>query len=98
TAYATPSLHDALPLYGRAGTSFPRQVRLGQIRRRSAQHLVLLFQQPDPAASSLEILVLRRRRAGADAVLDIGGAEPVRQTRLGRSEEHTSELQSREHL
>ena len=78
---------------GRAGTSFSRQVRLRQIRRRPAQDLVLLLQQPDPL---LRAHAARRSPPrscpGLTPVLDIGGcaASCADTTRRSRSRQRSA--------
>src|SRR5436189_219079 len=62
------------------------QIRLSQIRRRAAQHLVLLLQQPDPLLRLTQLSKLGRARTALEPVLPIGRAQPVRQTRLADAE------------
>src|SRR5690606_15127153 len=82
----------------RAGRSFwgatELEVRLRQIRRCSAQNLVLLLQQPVPPTqfTHLGSLILRLTRAAA--FLDIGLLHPVRQ-RLIRDPEVLRDLRER---
>src|SRR5207244_11405406 len=73
TQIYTPSLHDALPIFGEYQVAAPGGgIRADSPRRGSQGHC----------------LSRRRRR---------GGTSPVG-TRRSRSEEHTSELQSPDHL
>src|SRR5581483_12007975 len=74
------------PTRGRAGTSFSRQVRLGQIRSGPAQHLVLLLEQPQPLLHLPELGQLGARPARLQPVVTVGPGEPVRQTGLGDPE------------
>ena len=63
----------------RAGSTFSRQLRLGEVRRCPAQDLVLLLEQADPL---LQLAVLGRFGSGGPghfAVLDVGLAHPLRQ-------------------
>src|SRR5690606_7229533 len=74
----------------RAGTSFwgatKPQVRLRQIRRRTAEDLVLPLEQPDPLLQLPRLGGLVCRLTGTVAFLDICLAEPVLQRRLADSE------------
>src|SRR5687768_18119007 len=83
TEIYTLSLHDALPI-----SASSRLMRLGR--------------EIQDAASGLFILSARlpRRRAGrrAGAAARLCGPAPGGRRRPSRSEEHTSELQSRLHL
>src|SRR5699024_3766306 len=63
----------------RAGTTFSRQIRLGQVRSSSAQDLVLLLQQPNAALGLAQFLGLRRRGARLDSGFDVGLADPLLQ-------------------
>src|SRR5690606_41661878 len=91
----TPSLHDALPIFprllGRAGQHLPR-VRL--------QEVVDDLQRLHPSVSDqIEPLVhVAVRWAERRAPLAQLSFATQRLQRLPRSEEHTSELQSRENL
>jgi hypothetical protein len=62
------------------------QVRLGQVRRGTAQHLVLLLQQPVTPTKVFHLLGLGFGHTGTVPVLDIGPVEPVPQARLGDPE------------
>src|SRR5690606_42149052 len=97
TAIYTPSLHDALPIFSTVG--YHSDVAVGQSRRigRAARQVHRLAEFAIDIGS--RIAGERQRRVGkvADFTLD--------DTQLffgccttGRSEEHTSELQSRENL
>src|SRR5690606_38739752 len=61
----------------RAGTSFSRQMRLRQVRRRAAQHLDFLFQQAVPFAQFAEFGRLGARGPGLLAGFDAFLAHPV---------------------
>src|ERR1051326_8442710 len=54
-------------------------MRLGQVRRRPAQHLVLLLQQPDPLTGLPQLLGLAATNVGSAAIVDLGQAQPVEQ-------------------
>src|SRR5699024_3090116 len=63
----------------RAGTTFSRQIRLGQVGSSSAQDLVLLLQQPNAALGLAQFLGLGRRGARLDSGFDVGLADPLLQ-------------------
>jgi hypothetical protein len=70
----------------RAGRAFSRQIGLRQVRRGSAQHLVLLLQQPIPPTQLPQLRGLSSRRSGLGTVVDIGLAHPLRQRHRMHSE------------
>src|SRR4029079_7326917 len=74
------------PAHGRAGRSFSRPGRLRQLRRRAAQHLVLLLQQPDPLLRLAQLASLLNSHPWLDPVLDIGGLEPQVQSLFANRE------------
>jgi hypothetical protein len=61
-------------------------VRLGQVRRRVAQDLVLLLEQPDAAVGFTQLGGLDTAHAGSLTVGDVGVTQPVAQARLGDPE------------
>jgi putative transposase len=63
----------------RAGRAFSRQLSLRQIRRRAAQDLILLLQQPIAALELAQLPHHIRGHAGLDAVLDISLTQPLLQ-------------------
>src|SRR5699024_11238607 len=63
----------------RAGTTFSRQVGLGQVRRSAAQHLVLLLQQAYSPLGLAQLTRLGRRGAGFDPGLHGGFSNPLLQ-------------------
>src|SRR5699024_1549872 len=60
----------------RAGSTFSRQVRLGQVGSGAAQDLVLLLQQPVPAAELAQFRGVLTGLAGTVAVVDVCLADP----------------------
>src|SRR5690606_38883028 len=74
----------------RSGTSFwgatKPQVRLRQIRRRTAEDLVLLLEQPDPLLQLPRLGGVRGGLAGTVTVFDVGLTEPVLQRRFADTE------------
>src|SRR5207249_5586433 len=91
SALYTLSLHDALPIY------LPRRRLLARRRRGQACSPELRRQgDEDPAAlGDVDHPLDRAPRAGGDLGLDRDDVLPVAQRVAQRSEEHTSELQSR---
>src|SRR5690606_41873851 len=85
-ALYTLSLHDALPISLGAARAHDPHARQ---RRRVAV---------DAAARDEEVVHQRRGHRAQRHVVDVVGAERLPHVPLGRSEEHTSELQSRENL
>src|SRR5699024_2680219 len=60
----------------RAGRTFSRQVRLGQVGGSTAQDLVLLLEQPDLLAGLAQLGRFLPGLSGTVAVVDIGLADP----------------------
>src|SRR5699024_7514411 len=60
----------------RAGRTFSRQVRLGQVGGGAAEDLVLLLKQPDLLARLAQLRRLLTGLAGTVAVIDVGLADP----------------------
>src|SRR5690625_6958086 len=94
---ATFKDHLKLPGHRRLSRSIPKTVRLQRsyctIRKRSKSH------QHRSASSCPRLLHRNRRRCvGNRLTRSVGPALAVDDKRLARSEEHTSELQSRGHL
>src|SRR5690606_42019677 len=87
TAICTLSLHDALPIFGRKGNCLGRH---GSLRSssKSGQSRRPAEIACSPRASKTPPIKLETKLSGP------GSPEPS----AGRSEEHTSELQSRENL
>src|SRR3712207_8981780 len=84
TEIYTLSLHDALPI-SRTRAPLPSRARPGF--------------QPSAASTPAARAVAASRAAGTrGATAGRGTAAPTREGRCGRSEEHTSELQSRQYL
>ena len=58
-------------------------MRLGEVGRRAAQHLVLLLEQPNTLLSLTQLGRLRRRHSQPLAGLDVSGLQPVAQAGVG---------------
>src|SRR5207253_7912540 len=86
TVFSTLSLHDALPIYGVPSVAALRDVLAPDRLRDVPGRLHLLRLHPELAARRAPVVAPEADRVGGD------------ERRLGRSEEHTSELQSRGHL
>src|SRR5699024_6876856 len=61
----------------RAGRTFSRQVRLGEVGSGAAEGLVLLLKQPDLVARLTQLGRFLPALAGAVAVVDVGLADPL---------------------
>src|SRR5699024_1105166 len=61
----------------RAGRTFSRQVRLGEVGSGAAEDLVLLLKQPDLFARRTQLGRFFPALAGAVAVVDVGLADPL---------------------
>src|SRR5699024_8544753 len=61
----------------RAGRTFSRQVRLGEVGSGAAEDLVLLLKQPDLFARLTQLGRFLPALAGAVAVVDVGLADPL---------------------
>src|SRR5207249_7515016 len=95
TLLYTPSLHDALPIFVREEPRYSREYL--DPEKRSIANSVQVFFADGTATENVEVeypLGHRRRRKEGIPLL-VKKFEDNTRTRFVRSEEHTSELQSR---
>src|SRR5690606_39772800 len=88
----TLSLHDALPIWGRASARPNLSASARGAGREAARRGAAAAARPRGGARG------DGDRAGRDAAAGLGGPPGGAADAGGRSEEHTSELQSRENL
>src|SRR5690606_40599457 len=90
----TLSLHDALPIYGRLSSHLPPCSFICTNDWKFLQ----IFAKHAPDRKNGQGLGPRSGALIPDAILPCSQARPSRALLMPRSEEHTSELQSRENL
>src|SRR5690606_41038532 len=93
----TLSLHDALPIYDECAALLPASIALDDGDLEGARRLLDRLGEPENK-HALGVYFLLRGRALLESESLAYGAGGSRAEKAARSEEHTSELQSRENL
>src|SRR5207244_13127508 len=91
------SLHDALPIWGGEGRMSERFEQLARASASGVSRRGILKMVGASAAAATAATLLRPFR-GSAGIVCFNGFTPCGETCCPRSEEHTSELQSPDHL